>query len=71
MCWIVFGAVIGTLTGWWTEILETRSPKVKGLPLGPRLLWRLPALIFAAPGIGGFIVVGQMLRQYGDCVTLF
>lgn len=71
VCWIVFGAVIGTLTGWWTEILETRSPKVKGLPLGPRLLWRLPALIFAAPGIGGFIVVGQMLRQYGDCVTLF
>jgi hypothetical protein len=71
MCWIVFGAVIGTLTGWWTAVLETRSTKVEGLSVWPRLLWRLPALIFAAPGIGGLFVVGQMLREYGNCVTLF
>jgi hypothetical protein len=27
-------------------------------------------LLFAAPAIGGFIVVGQMLNAYGTCISV-
>jgi len=71
LCWMIFGTVIGTLTGFWCAILESRSDKDEELSWWRRFLLRLPPLIFAAPGIGGYIVVGQMLRQYGNCVNLF
>jgi hypothetical protein len=27
-------------------------------------------LTFSAPAIGGFVVVGQMIREYGNCIRL-
>jgi hypothetical protein len=28
-------------------------------------------LVLAAPAVGGFVVVGQMLKAYGNCVRLY
>ncbi len=28
-------------------------------------------LVFAVPALGGFVVVGQMLREYGYCLRLY
>ena len=28
------------------------------------------SLIFGAPALGGFVVVGQMVKEYGSCITL-
>ena len=27
-------------------------------------------LIFGAPALGGFVVVGQMVKEYGSCIKL-
>jgi hypothetical protein len=27
-------------------------------------------LIFSAPALGGFVVVGQMVKEYGSCIKL-
>ena len=35
------------------------------------LVTTIQIVFFAAPGIGGLVVVGQMLSAYGDCKTLF
>jgi hypothetical protein len=72
LCWMIFGFVIGTLAGWFTSVMEFRTKKGIGFSKWVRFLGKmLFAMVFAAPGIGGFIVVGQMLREYGNCVTLF
>ena len=31
----------------------------------------LGVLVFGVPAIGGFVVVGQMLREYGYCLRLY
>ena len=31
----------------------------------------LGALVFAVPALGGFVVIGQMLREYGYCLRLY
>jgi hypothetical protein len=28
------------------------------------------SLMFGAPALGGFVVVGQMVKEYGSCTTL-
>ena len=72
LCWMFFGVIIGTLGGWWTSVLDFRSRREKGLGKRVKFLGKLLfALVFGVPGIGGFVVVGKMLRDYGDCVNLF
>ncbi|KAF2397674.1 hypothetical protein EJ06DRAFT_132453 [Trichodelitschia bisporula] len=69
--WTVFGIVIGTFAGWWTAILDFRTAGEDGFGKWVKLAGKiLFALFFAAPGVGGFIMVGQMLREYGNCVSL-
>ena len=72
LCWMIFGIVIGTLAGWWTSVLDFRTNKVTGLPtwkkLGGKILF---TIVFGAPGVGGYIMVGKMMREYGNCVLLF
>jgi hypothetical protein len=63
---MLFGAAIGTLSGCLTAILQTRSTKFERLSVWA-LLWRLSASKFVALGMGRFIVIGQMLRQLGNC----
>jgi hypothetical protein len=71
-CWTVFGFVIGTFAGFWTSVLDLKTYHGIGLSKGVKFLGKiLFAALFAAPGVGGFIMVGKMLREYGNCVNLF
>ncbi|TID27482.1 hypothetical protein E6O75_ATG00249 [Venturia nashicola] len=71
-CWTIFGFVIGTFAGFWTSALEHRTYEGGGLSKGAKFFGKMSiATLFAAPGVGGFIMVGKMLREYGNCVTLF
>ena len=36
----------------------------------PSLFFAVGLLMYAAPAIGGFVVVGQMLKSYGNCITV-
>jgi len=72
LSWIVFGFAIGTLAGWFTSVLGFRTWEVDGFRRRVKVMAMIAfAAFFAAPGIGGFVMVGKMLRDYGDCVTLF
>jgi hypothetical protein len=72
LSWMVFGFVIGTFAGWWTSVLEFRSRKNEGFHNWVKFFGKMAfACVFAAPGLGGFIVVGKMLREYGNCVSLY
>ena len=55
MTWLGFGILLGPMT----------------LILRPRTSQKLAALIlYGAPTIGGFVVVGQMLNEYGSCTRI-
>lgn len=71
MTWLASGLAIGTFAGFWSTALEYKSPKGNGLP--PFIKWplRLLPFGFAAFSILGFLFVGKMLRNYGNCVTLY
>jgi hypothetical protein len=71
-CWTIFGFVIGTFAGFWTSVLDLKTFHGVGLNKWVKFLGKiLFAAVFAAPGVGGFIMVGKMLREYGNCVSLF
>jgi hypothetical protein len=64
MQWLVFGLVTGI---WWVLDQEGKdaspSPKKYLGPVGRVLLY----VLSASPAVGGFIVVGQMVVEYGVC----
>jgi hypothetical protein len=71
-CWTIFGFVIGTFAGFWTSVLDLKTFRGVTLNKWVKFLAKiLFAAFFAAPGVGGFIMVGKMLREYGNCVSLF
>jgi hypothetical protein len=47
---------------------ETKMSEEKRYIL--KLVFFFIALVFMAPAVGGFVVVGQMLRHYGTCTVL-
>ena len=53
-------------------MLEFRNRRAPGwdkwVKFGGRMLF---VVVFGVPGVGGFIMVGKMLREYGNCVALF
>ncbi|MCJ1240753.1 hypothetical protein MMC14_008757 [Varicellaria rhodocarpa] len=60
MIWLVFGIVFGPI------------PSIKNGSFGDLFItihWN--SLLYSAPAIGGFVVVAQMLREYGDCIKIF
>lgn len=70
--WTIFGFVIGTFGGFWTSVLDLKTYRWNNLSKSVRFFGKiLFAAFFAAPGVGGFIMVGKMLREYGNCVNLF
>jgi hypothetical protein len=71
MIWLVFGVVIGTFAGFWSAACEYRGPNGEEMKWYKKWPLKLAPLAFAAPGVGGFVVVGKMLREYGNCVSLF
>jgi hypothetical protein len=66
MTWLSFGSV-GTEYIRLGRIFTVFSDADHGMPAyssWPILLW------YVAPAIGGFVVVGQMLRSYGTCLSV-
>jgi hypothetical protein len=58
MTWLIFDAVFGFLFG----VMDQKDHD--------DLAAFIILLFLAAPAIGGFVVVGQMLKEYGDCVDI-
>jgi hypothetical protein len=71
LCWMIVGVIIGPIAGLWDSFLDFKTKTGKSLGKAGKATALLLALVFIAPGIGGFVVVGRMLREYGDCVNLF
>jgi hypothetical protein len=77
--WPVFGCVVGSLASNGCEILLNRAAmsqlRLRGVS-GKNLLALVVLLAlaifvtYAAPAIGGFVVVAEMILQYGVCIRL-
>jgi hypothetical protein len=58
MMWLVCGIMIGT------AVQSPEFSSFSGLSL-------IAIIIYCAPAVGGFIVVGQMLQNYGSCIRIY
>ncbi len=61
MTWLSFGAIGPFYVGIMRNLLDSGEELV-GFVIG--------IFFYAAPAIGGFVVVGQMLRSYGTCINI-
>jgi predicted benzoate:H+ symporter BenE len=66
MTWVVFGAVFGPIIEWRRGELMSYGQSTWSAQLSTISL----AAFYAAPAIGGFVVVGQMIMDYGTCIQL-
>jgi hypothetical protein len=71
MTWLALGLAIGPFPAFWSTALEYKSPEGNGLPGVIKWPLRLLPFAFAAFSISGFRFVGEMLRDYGNCVSLY
>ena len=71
MTWLALGLAIGPFAAFWSTALEYKSPMGNGLSGFIKWPLRLLPFCFAAFSILGFWFVGIMLRDYGNCVTLY
>jgi hypothetical protein len=78
MSWLVIGQVFGALSGWLGYANSTTGNifsnfKWSGVRrefssfLAVFIVVCLPLLLVITPGLGGFVVVGFMIRQFGSC----
>ena len=71
MTWIVFGIAIGILNpiGHIFDIRPVVRPELPSYRLywNVRLRLLLGSFVYAAPAIGGYVVVGQMIKEFGFC----
>ena len=77
MTWLVFGIFVGndltsdlgSIKRYWSIVPERSAnhPRFWGALIQHLLLF-LDVVVLGAPAIGGFIVVGQMLNDYGNCI---
>ncbi|MCJ1431033.1 hypothetical protein MMC27_000383 [Xylographa pallens] len=72
MTWLVFGVVLGPITTM-ADFAGSHSITGRGdLANSFVLVYAVGiAILYAAPAIGGFVVVGEMIRQYGTCVQIY
>jgi hypothetical protein len=75
MSWLSFGMILGSiiskrylLDNDGEESLELGSAASRD-PVQVRSI-AVCLLIYAAPAIGGFVVVSQMMNAYGTCISL-
>lgn len=66
MTWLVFGAVFGPIIEWRRGELMSYGQSTWSAQLSTIGL----AAFYAAPAIGGFVVVAQMIMEYGICLQL-
>jgi hypothetical protein len=68
MTWLSFGTIgpfILVILSW------VNRDRKKGENWIGVVIWCTYIILFyAAPAIGGFVVVGQMLRSFGTCITI-
>lgn len=68
MTWLSFGAIgpiILVILSWFNRDSKKGENWI-GFVIGCIYI----ILFYAAPAIGGFVVVGQMLRSFGTCITI-
>jgi hypothetical protein len=77
MSWLVVGQVFGALSGWLGHNDSTAGNPFLDMPAWRErdftFFWSvvLPVLSVAiAPALGGFVVVGLMIKQFGSCVVV-
>ncbi|KAF4629698.1 hypothetical protein G7Y89_g8442 [Cudoniella acicularis] len=70
MTWLGFGIFAGGM-GFGVEGVENRQFfNIRPRRLGGNLSDIMGGFLFAVPAIGGFVVVGQMILEFGVCVKL-
>lgn len=70
MAWLIVGIVAGPFFSYAIHILKEDIDDVEYEPFKTIFSLVLFALLCAAPAIGGFVVVGQMLVAYGNCIRI-
>jgi hypothetical protein len=71
MSWMLVGQVFGALSGWFGREDSTTGNLFYGYLQSKELFGRLfPVLAVIIPSVGGFVVVGQMIKQFGSCVLV-
>jgi hypothetical protein len=66
LTWMVFGGLFGPIIEWRRDELMNYGSSTGVAQLSTVGF----SAFFAVPAIGGFVVVGQMLAQYGACLQL-
>ncbi|CZR56266.1 uncharacterized protein PAC_06154 [Phialocephala subalpina] len=75
MTWLGFGSLgsIFLVAGWGAAKLVMERVRRRGggdFRALDKIFYKVAIFCYAAPAIGGFVVVGQMLRSYGTCITV-
>jgi len=81
LVWGIMGSIVPQIVDDWLQLVVMRKQSVARRKQKVNI-WQLmvivysfsllfTVLIYSAPAIGGFVVVGQMLRSYGSCYRLY
>jgi hypothetical protein len=81
MSWLVVGQVFGAISGWMGHADSTEGNIFWGFEWSDLVVDRrafmenfcfpvLPLLAVITPAVGGFVVVGLMIKQFGSCVLV-
>lgn len=78
MSWAVLGNLFGVLSGviyCWAFLLVAELHKDRRLILWPWVLFLFVGCVFSVlvtfvPSLGGMVIVGQMISEYGDCTRI-
>lgn len=63
--WLILGVICGI---WWVLDQELKDARLnRAWQVGP-MLRACVYIVSASPAVGGFVVVGQMLSEYGVCI---
>ena len=68
MMWLVFGSVLGPLMR--SAITPPRSERMQNSNVSGEMSMITTLLFYGVPAIGGLVVVGQMITEYGVCNRL-
>ena len=68
--WLALRISLGPVAALFSAVLEYRG-RVRSLSEPKKFLLLIGSLVLAVPAIGGFVVVGQMIRAYRDCISLY
>jgi len=69
MMWLVFGSVLGPLMR--SAVTPPRSMRMYNSNVSGELSMIPTLLLYWVPAIGGLVVVGQMITEYGVCSRMY